>query len=157
MATAAPGLPSLVSCMRSLMMACLSTEPAGAPGRLSGKSCGNWLFCRSSRISSKLSSSLPGCKQRKHGTRCCSPAVGVLLTHCCTCTGSRCSLQEAQCKAHKVVKKGLCRLPWAHLACSWRAWHRRHYWHPFKTLAWVHTKSHTIRTSRQREPGGFLS
>lgn len=103
------------------MMACLSTEPAGAPGRLSGKSCGNWLFCRSSRISSKLSSSLPGCKQRKHGTRCCLPAVGVLLMPCCTCTGFRCSPQEAQCKAHKVVKKGQCSLPWAHLACSWRA------------------------------------
>lgn len=45
------------------MMACLSTEPAGTPGRLSGKSCGNWLFCRSSRISSKLSNSLPGCNK----------------------------------------------------------------------------------------------
>lgn len=37
-ATAVLGLLSLVSCMRSLMMACLSTEPAGTPGRLSGKS-----------------------------------------------------------------------------------------------------------------------
>lgn len=64
-----PELFSPVSCMRSLMMACLSTEPAGAPGRVSGKSCGNWLFCRSSRISSKLSNSLPGCKGEKNTVR----------------------------------------------------------------------------------------
>lgn len=78
-ATAAPGLLSLVSCMRSLMMACLSTEPAGTPGRLSGKSCGNWLFCRSSRISSKLSNSLPGCN-KEHT----NPQYRSLLT-CCWC------------------------------------------------------------------------
>lgn len=107
-ATAAPGLLSLVSCMRSLMMACLSTEPAGAPGRLSGKSCGNWLFCRSSRISSKLSNSLPGCNKKKkqpqtHSTRRCSPAVGVLLVpsqaphNRYARTGFGCFLQEARC------------------------------------------------------------
>lgn len=78
-ATAAPGLLSLVSCMRSLMMACLSTEPAGAPGRLSGKSCGNWLFCRSSRISSKLSNSLPGCNKKKHNA---NPQYTLLLACC---------------------------------------------------------------------------
>lgn len=78
-ATAAPGLLSLVSCMRSLMMACLSTEPAGAPGRLSGKSCGNWLFCRSSRISSKLSNSLPGCNKKKHSA---NPQYTLLLACC---------------------------------------------------------------------------
>lgn len=76
-ATAAPGLLSLVSCMRSLMMACLSTEPAGTPGRLSGKSCGNWLFCRSSRISSKLSNSLPGCN-KEHA----NPQYTSLLARC---------------------------------------------------------------------------
>lgn len=105
-ATAAPGLLSLVSCMRSLMMACLSTEPAGAPGRLSGKSCGNWLFCRSSRISSKLSNSLPGCNRKKnqtqtHSTGRRSPAVGVLLVPSQAApnryarTGFGCFLQEA--------------------------------------------------------------
>lgn len=62
--TGVTGLFSAVSCMRSLMMACLSTDPAGAPGLVSGKSCGNWLFCKSSKISSKLSSSLPGCSQQ---------------------------------------------------------------------------------------------
>lgn len=39
--TGVTGLLSAVSCMRSLMMACLSTDPAGAPGLVSGKSCGN--------------------------------------------------------------------------------------------------------------------
>lgn len=62
--TGVTGLFSAVSCMRSLMMACLSTDPAGAPGRVSGKSCGNWLFCKSSKISSRLSSSLPGCSEQ---------------------------------------------------------------------------------------------
>lgn len=61
--TGVTGLLSAVSCMRSLMMACLSTDPAGAPGLVSGNSCGNWLFCKSSKISSKLSSSLPGCSK----------------------------------------------------------------------------------------------
>lgn len=59
------------------MMACLSTEPAGTPGRLSGKSCGNWLFCRSSRISSKLSNSLPGCN-KEHT----NPQYSSLLACC---------------------------------------------------------------------------
>lgn len=39
--TGVTGLLSAVSCMRSLMMACLSTDPVGAPGLVSGKSCGN--------------------------------------------------------------------------------------------------------------------
>lgn len=123
LATAAPGLLSLVSCMRSLMMACLSTEPAGTPGRLSGKSCGNWLFCRSSRISSKLSNSLPGCN-REHT----NPQYRSLLACCwrpaCAKPGSpqchTCNTPDVE-KAPKPVGRGLCWPPRASLPCFWRA------------------------------------
>lgn len=132
-ATAAPGLLSLVSCMRSLMMACLSTEPAGAPGRLSGKSCGNWLFCRSSRISSKLSNSLPGCNKKKNNHKPTVHVAARLLSASCSCrarhptTVTPAPASDASCKkpdveeAHKVVERGLCRLPRAHLPCIWGA------------------------------------
>lgn len=128
-ATAAPGLLSLVSCMRSLMMACLSTEPAGTPGRLSGKSCGNWLFCRSSRISSKLSNSLPGCNKEHTNpqytsllARCWRPARAkpgraptITPALALDVSGSMPDVEEA----HKPVGRGLCRLLRASLPCFW--------------------------------------
>lgn len=125
------GLLSLVSCMRSLMMACLSTDPAGMPGRLSGKSCGNWLFCRSSRISSKLSNSLPGCNKKNHKPTIHLAAYLLLASRLCRArqpaTVMPAPASDASCKkpsveeTHKVVKRGLYRLPRACLPCMWGA------------------------------------
>lgn len=52
-------------CSRSWKMVCLSTGPLAGTVFMSGKSCCNWLFCRSSRISSKLSKSLLICCQQQ--------------------------------------------------------------------------------------------
>lgn len=135
------------------MMACLSTEPAGAPGRLSGKSCGSWLFCRSSRISSKLSNSLPGCKQRKHNTRCCSPAPGApLVPH-----GKAfiCFLRAAQRKLTKLSERDCAGcLGLTHLALGSMALQAA--WTPPSGPRHWDAHSHTTRTSCPWEAGGFL-
>lgn len=160
-ATAAPGLLSLVSCMRSLMMACLSTEPAGTPGRLSGKSCGNWLFCRSSRISSKLSSSLPGCNKEHTdpSTGRCPPAVGQAgQPPVSRPQRPRMFWQQAWCGGSSQTcwrGTGKASQGWSALLLGSPEWH----WHPSKAPhgnIWFHTLC-TLRSMRTAgltgEPG----